>query len=150
LEPIDMMNYRRCEMLRGRFLIAMSIALAATLAGCGDPAGSDGVTGEYTLRTVNGTALPTTLAPATVIHAGSLELRPDGRFAFTVDSSVPGSGPVPDRRVATEEGTYTRSGSTISLFYDDAAANVAPVPGVVSGGTLTLTLPVNQPWVFVR
>jgi len=137
-------------MLRGRLLVAMWMGLAATLAGCCSPVASDGVTGEYTLRTVNGTALPATLAPATVIHGGSLVLRPDGRFAFTVDSSVPGPGPVADRGVATEEGTYTRSGSSISLFYDDAAADVAPVPGVVSAGTLTLTLPVSQPWVFER
>ncbi len=137
-------------MLRGKFLIAMWIALAATLAGCGDPAGSDGVTGEYTLRTVNGTPVPATLGPMTTIHAGSLELRRGGRFAFTIDSSVPGAGPVPDRRVATEEGTYTSSGSTISLFYDDAASNGVPVTGVVSGGTLTLAMPFGGAWVFVR
>ena len=137
-------------MLRGRFLIAMFLALAATLAGCGDPSGSDGLTGEYTLRTVNGTAVPTTLAPMNTIHAGSLELRRGGRFAFTIESSVPGPGPVPDRRVATEEGTYTSSGNTISLLYDDAAPNVAPVTGVVSGNTLTLAMPFGGAWVFVR
>jgi hypothetical protein len=137
-------------MLRGRFLLAMFLALAATLAGCGDPAGSDGLTGEYTLRTVNGTAIPATVDPMTSIQAGSLELRRGGRFAFTIDSSVPGTGPVPDRRVATEEGTYTSSGNSISLLYDDAAPNVAPVTGVVSGNTLTLAMPFGGAWVFVR
>ncbi|HEX8320488.1 lipocalin family protein [Longimicrobium sp.] len=137
-------------MLRGRFLIAMLIALAATLAGCGDPAGSDGITGEYTLRTVNGTAVPATLDPMTSIQAGSLELRRGGRFSFTIESSVPGSGPIPDRRVTTEEGTYTSSGSTISLFYEDVDANAVPVTGVVSGNTLTLAMPFGGAWVFVR
>lgn len=137
-------------MLRGRFLIAMFVALAATLAGCGDPSGSDGLTGEYTLRTVNGSAVPATLDPVTTIQAGSLELQRGGRFAFTIDASATGAGPVPDRRVATEEGTYTSSGSTITLFYGDADPNAVPVTGVVSGNTLTLTMPFGGSWVFVR
>lgn len=137
-------------MLRGRMLIATLLALAATLAGCGDAVGSDGVTGEYTLRTVNGTVVPATLGPMTAIQAGSLELRRGGRFSSTIESSVPGSGPVPDRRVATDEGTYTSRGSTISLFYEDVAANAVPVTGVVSGNTLTLAMPFRGAWVFVR
>jgi hypothetical protein len=144
-----MMNYRRSKMLRGRLLIAMWIALAAALAGCGDPSGSDGVTGEYTLRTVNGTAVPVTVDPTTAIQAGSLELRRGGRFSFTVESSVPGSGPVPDRRVVTEEGNYTTSGNSISLMYEDAPPYAVPVTGVVSGNTLTLAMTFGA-WVFVR
>lgn len=138
-------------MLRGRSLIAMGIALAATLAGCGDPSGSDGrFTGEYTLRTVNGTAVPATLGPMTIINAGSLELRRGGRFAFTIDSSVSGEVPVPGRRVATEEGNYTSSGNSITLLYEDADPNAVPVTGVVSGNTLTLAMPFGGSWVFVR
>jgi hypothetical protein len=134
-------------MLRGRFLIAMWIALA----GCGDPAASDGrITGEYTLRTVGGFAIPASLTPMHTIHSGSLELRPGGRFALTIDSSVPSGGIGPDRRVATEEGTYTTSGNTISLLYEDVVANAVPVIGVVSGNTLTLAMRVGGAWVFVR
>ncbi|HEY0024809.1 MAG TPA: hypothetical protein VGB24_17985 [Longimicrobium sp.] len=138
-------------MLRGRFLTAMGIALAATLAGCSDPAGSDGrITGEYTLRTVGGFAIPASPAPMHTIHSGSLELRPGGRFAFTLDASVPGEGIGPSRRVATDEGTYTTNGNSISLFYEDVTANAVPVTGVVSGSTLMLAMAFGGTWVFVR
>ena len=137
-------------MLLGRLFIAMWVALAATLAGCGDPAGSDGFTGEYTLHTVNGTAVPATLGPMSTIHAGSLELRRGSRFAFTIDSSVGNEGPVPGRRVATEEGNYTSSGNSISLLFEDADPNAVPVTGAVSGNTLTLAMPFGGTWVFVR
>lgn len=118
-------------------------ALAMLLVACGgDKAtGPDPVTGNYTLKTVNGAALPATFYQDDVekdqFFAGTISLLADHSFngSLSVDATaLPGGqslfhGPIP------VSGTYSLNGSAITITDPKGLS----LTGTVSGGTLTLS-----------
>jgi len=119
-------------------------ALAMLLVACGgDKAtGPDPVTGSYTLRTVNGAALPATYYQDDIerdqLFAGTISLAADHSWtgSLSVDATgIPGGellfhGPIP------VSGTYALNASSITIT---DAAHALTLNGTVTGGTMTLS-----------
>ena len=115
----------------------MMVAIAAAMA-CGDSStGLESVDGTYTLRSINGTTLPYTVfqSGTTRIEVTDdvMVLNSNGTYtesghtrntAGTQVTTLPGS----------DAGTYTTSGTSITLHSNDGTTSV----GTVSGGTLTI------------
>lgn len=118
-------------------------ALAMLLVACGgDKAtGPAAVTGSYTLRTVNGAALPATYYQDDVerdqLFAGTISLAADHSWtgSLSVDATAIPGGQVLFHAPIPVSGTYSLNASAITIT--DAAHSLT-LNGTVSGGTLTL------------
>lgn len=119
------------------------IALAPIVAGCGSDGPIQAVSslpGIYTLRSVNGAALPFMLVagdPSLEVTGDELALASGGSFAQRTSFRIT-TGGVASADVANETGTYTESGATVTLRF---ARDNSTVTGVVSGNTVTISAP---------
>ena len=118
---------------RGRTLVLAPLVAAAGVAcGGGDSTGPANVAGVYTLRTIDGDLLPVVdyLDPVTQdreeIIAGSLELRADRSFVYALDYQETINGQPQAPVEESDVGTYTLSGTRITLTgdFNDYAASV--------------------------
>ena len=105
-------------------------ALVLVTAACGDdddPSAPTNVAGTYTLTTVNGHALPTTVYEGDdpgfqykfEVLAGELQLDADGTFQdFTeIRETIDNGTPETSDQILT--GTWTRTGNTLTLTDED-------------------------------
>jgi hypothetical protein len=137
----------------GRFAVATAVSLSTLgVAACGDDNGTGpgGISGTYTLQTVNGQGLPFTMFDGEVddgqggtfdvllrILSGSVTLNSNNTyrarldFDFRIDGQ-PCAGCVEDD---DEEGTFSVSGSTITFDPEDDD----PQTATVSGNTITVS-----------
>jgi hypothetical protein len=129
-------------MHRSRFAV-LALLAAAALAACSGEATTATVvdpTGTYLLAEVDGKALPAKACTGNgtgyLVKSGTLDIRADGTFSFanTVDEPEVGF-----RVLFNGDGTYVRSGSTITLtrtFFEPAV-----IRGTVRQGSVTLDIP---------
>ena len=118
-------------------------ALAMLLVACGgDKAtGPDPVTGSYTLRTVNGGALPQTFYQDDVekdqLFAGTISLAADHSWtgSLSVDATAIPGGQVLFHAPIPVSGTYALNASSITITDPHGLS----FSGTVSGGTMTLS-----------
>lgn len=108
------------------------LALLALLTGCGGGTEPSTVAGTYLLTQVNGQALPAGNSQQTFVW-GALFLRGDLTFLRRDTVSVVVTGSVTQRLASESSGTWSRTGTTITLAKDLASG----------GGTLTATLDGN-------
>lgn len=123
----------------------MLAALATLLVACGGDKATapDVVSGNYTLRTVNGTSLPATFyldqAERDEFLDGSIALASDHSWSGSLSvraTAIPGggllfNGPLP------VGGTYSLSGSSITLT--DGAHGLS-FAGTIASGTLNVAI----------
>ena len=116
------------------------LALAALAACSGDSSTDPNATigGTYTLRTVNGSALPYIVAQSGAnkyeITDDAITLTDAGSWTELWHDRTTTNGQV-TTSANTDGGTYTRNGTAITLNSTTSGA----ISGSVSGGTLTLT-----------
>ena len=118
-------------------------ALAMLLVACGgDKAtGPEPVAGSYTLRTVNGAALPATYYQDDVekdqFFAGTITLAADHSWtgSLSVDATAIPSGEVLFHAPIPVSGTYSLNAGAITMT---DARHALSLTGTVSGGTLTV------------
>lgn len=126
-------------------LIRVAAAAAATVtvlgaAQCADVTGQSSVAGEYTLSTVNGSALPFIIpgtgSDSVVVSAGTLSLLASGQYLVTGSGTLNGGQQEP---LLGDGGSYTMSGSEITFqSADDPAVQYVAVR---SDNALTVTVP---------
>jgi hypothetical protein len=118
--------------------ILMMLAVAASVA-CNDSStGLSSVEGTYTLRSINGTNLP-----YTVLQSGTtkievtddvITLNSNGTFTETGHTRTTTNG-VATSNLGTDTGTYTTSGTAITLRYNSDASTSS---GSVNGDQLII------------
>ena len=102
-----------------RLAVTLGAALSLALAGCSDSTGPRaGLAGTYTLRTVNGQALPAVVSSFSTLTAGQVRLNGDGTFSasHTSRQTTPGGTTTVTQNIT---GTYTRSGNDLMLSFTD-------------------------------
>ena len=106
---------------RGGLVAVPLLAVAAVLASCGDSAGpeEEDAAGLWDLWSLNGQAPPASVDILS-IHAGSLDLRGNGSYAFAFSGVVLGE-PWGD----TESGVWDQTGNAVSLNPNDGCTNTA-------------------------
>jgi hypothetical protein len=116
--------------------IAMLVACASDSSGLADDAD---VSGQYTLATVDGHALPDTSASSGhvfVIATATVLFSDNGTYESSVTGTDNGDA---EREIAADNGTFVISGNTITLhsavFFTTYQATVA------SNGEVTATVP---------
>lgn len=124
-----------------RRLVLATVAMLLVACGGDKATGPDPVTGSYTLRTVNGGALPQTFYQDGVeidkLFAGTISLAADHSWtgSLSVDATaIPGGqslfhGPIP------VSGTYSLNANSITITDPHGLS----FNGTVSGGTMTLS-----------
>ena len=136
-------------MTRSLARIAAFATLAFTLAACGSDSATSptsvSVNGTYSLRTVNGSAVPFILQGS---GANKVEIVSDvftfssgGTFSERAVLRFTENGVVRDENY-DDSGTYTKSGTAITLRYTDSSTG----SGTVDGNTMTLS---GQGYSFV-
>lgn len=123
---------------------SMGFLLVALALACGGDkvAGPDaeGVVGSYSLRTVNGLALPFVVAEAAgdrlEVTSGALSVNADNSYVLTFNLRETVDGSV-SNDTGTEEGTYRRTNNTLSFHPNDDSGDWSA--SYASGGTLTMT-----------
>lgn len=132
--------------------LASGILLAASLA-CGDESTSPvAIEGRYTLRTIGGKPLPSVIAEDSIekteLTSGSITL--DVNSVFTLALAYRRTrGILVIESAGTSTGTWTRSGSTVTMRSGEGGV----VAGVVSGAAVTVNMPGaqgNVVWVFSK
>ena len=123
--------------------LAASILLfaAATVSACGDSTGPGlGLgtsTGTYSLRTINGNALPYTIeegaGTTVVIVSDAFALQAGGRFTEAFSLRVTENGTTTTQS-GTNAGTWALTGTAVTLTLDGGGS----VSGTLSGGVLTI------------
>jgi hypothetical protein len=125
-----------------RRLVLAAVAMLLVACGGDKATGPNGVTGNYTLRTVNGASLPATFYQDDVekdqLFDGNISLSADNSWtgSLSVDAkAIPSGvslfhGPVP------VSGTYSLTASSITVT--DGVHGLS-FTGTVSGGTMTLS-----------
>ncbi len=119
--------------------LVSGILLAASLACGGDSTSPGTVEGQYALRSIGGKALPAVVdedsTEKTEVTSGSITLDANSVFTLALAfrrtrgiQSITSSG--------TSTGTWTRSGSTVTM----RTSNGAVVPGALSGTTITVDM----------
>jgi hypothetical protein len=136
-------------------LLAVVFALFA-LGACGGDNGptdtdSESITGHYGLLTVEGQLLPYTIfdtpGEKLEILEGSIEIRDSGTLTSeatwrsTVDGAV-------ETFTSSENGTWTRSGSTLTISWDGGCTDNA----TISGTRITIAddCDMDLTWVFEK
>lgn len=121
--------------------LAASFLFSALIAACSSDTTEPvvAVEGSYVLSSISGAALPVNVTQTAegqfFIDAGSLLLSTDGTFTLTETDRVVGDKAT-TTTVITSTGTYTASGSNITLHY---TAPVRTVSGTAKTGVVTLT-----------
>jgi hypothetical protein len=118
------------------------IYVASMVVGCGDSTGPGDITGTYALQSVNGQSVPFFWLESdhrdVELISGQFTLRADATFS---NSFVFRTTQKPSGNVLTGEesysGTYTVSGSTVNVVFDD---HFVAVSVVHSRNTLTMTV----------
>ena len=107
------------------------------LACGGDSTGPESIEGTYTLQTINARALPVVVQQDAVakveVTAGSITLGPGTRWSIGLTARTTAGTDV-STMTDTLDGTWTRSGSILTLTTDDGDSESV----VLSGRTLTL------------
>jgi hypothetical protein len=135
--------------MRRSLLMVLSAVLVLSCVGCnggsdgGITAPSDTIAGAFILQEVN-TVLdgqPLQLVPPAV--SGTLVLTTDGRFSGNVSA--------PDFEIEeAAAGSYTVSGSTLRLVYDDGTVEswtISPDRNQISGTTTVEDVAISALWV---
>lgn len=131
--------------MQSRTCLIAATLLLATAVGCGDGNGPRPLAAAFYLTSVNGAA-PPALAGSTLncdqyLDGADLLLSLDESFYIsawtTLDCTAAGGGVT--HPALTVDGTYRRSGSSITLEVTGAV----PVPASYDGTTLTGTLPAS-------
>lgn len=121
--------------MRKLFVLA---ALAFTAA-CGDSSTSvSSISGTYNLQTVNGSSLPYVFQaanPKIEIISEQLVLSSNSTFSLTDQERTTPTGGSPTTQAFTETGTWTLSGSTITVVF---ASDASRSSGTVSGNTISI------------
>lgn len=125
-----------------RLAATILLLAAATLPACGDSTGPGlGLgtpTGTYTLRTINGSALPFTVddgaGTVVVILSDAFALQDGGRFTETFSLRVTENGTT-TTETNTNAGAWTLAGTAVRLTFDVDGLSVS---GTLSGGVLTI------------
>jgi hypothetical protein len=109
------------------------------LTACGDNTGPNGgIFGTYTLRSIDGVALPWVYfqngADKEEVSAGTMSLEAGGTYTKTVDFRATRSGVVSTQRLSAS-GTFTYTGAAITLRTQTGEVGTASV----SSGTLTIS-----------
>ena len=137
-------------MTRSTVVAALGLAVACTLGACSRSPTSPvvGASGTYTLRTVNGGALPATLfqsGDTTVdVTAGDVSLNQDATASYSLTLSATVSGQS-TTRTQTGQGTWTLTGNTVVATWQGGGGNPFAHPGNHPPGTLS-----GVPLVFRR
>jgi hypothetical protein len=136
---------------RGR---ALGVLLTAAVVACGgDSTGPESIEGTYTLETINARALPVVVQQDAVakveVTAGAITLGPGTRWSIGLTARTTAGADISTMSV-TLDGTWTRSGSILTLTTDDGDSETV----VLSGRTLTLQGEAGEAgsgsWVFRR
>jgi hypothetical protein len=117
-------------------------ALAIGMAACTNndtTSPTTSLSGNYSLRTVNGSPLPYTFSDGNTITSDVLTIRDDGTFSESVQFS--------DGVVQVFQGFYSANNGAISFTDQDTGANSS---GSVSGSVLTEVFPNGPIEVFQR
>ena len=138
---------RRGPARRSTVRLAAALVPAALIAACGggDKATGpgDGVVGTYALQSVNGQSLPMQLGTtddgrAVAITTGSVDLRSDKSYVTALTFRFTGRGQSSSQS-QQDTGTYTASGSSVTLRSTDGTTTTA----TVAGGRLTSSVPLD-------
>jgi hypothetical protein len=110
------------------------LAAVFALAACNNDSTSPTVslTGNYSLRTVNGSSLPVTLLDGSILTSDVLTLFNDGTFTDNAQFS--------DGTVEVEQGFYSANNGSIN--FQDLNSNFT-FAGSLSGAVLTEIIPVS-------
>ena len=128
---------------RSRF--AAGAALIAVLTACGGDSSSttgpssnsSSPVGSYTMSTVNGKAVPTSIFSEGTytfdVTGGTMKLTSDGKFSLVTNTrqTIPGSV---ENFVDSVAGTWTQSGTSLQITSEDGTI----APGTWDKGTLTI------------
>lgn len=127
-----------------RFVRALAIVVACACGAADVSAPTPSEVGSYALRTLDGSALPTTImegATPVTVTSGSITLSSGGGLQFSVVFQLSGQAATTNNL----GGQYTRQGASLSFAYSNGGANT----GSITGDTLRMT---NEGvmWMFVR
>ncbi|HEY7768727.1 hypothetical protein [Longimicrobium sp.] len=132
--------------------VAMLVALAVFLAGCGDggTGPGDGLTGRYTLKTAAGISIPGVYGDNGVyrweILAGRVRINRDSSFTFVLDNRET-AGSIVELSQLEEKGVVRATGANLEFrAADDGRLRMR---GSISGDTLTVMYSA-APFVFLR
>jgi hypothetical protein len=119
----------------------LAVALLIACGGGSDPAGpGETVVGEYTLRTINGTALPVVIGREQGVTvsalSGTMSLRADRTFSASVTARGVSAGS-DVTSTFTSVGTYTVNGSALTLLA--TGTENARLTGSYANGRVTMT-----------
>jgi hypothetical protein len=109
--------------------LIITAALAIVMAACGSQdatSPSTSVSGDYALRTVNGSPLPYTFSDGTTLTSDVLTLRSDGTFSESAQFR--------DGTVLVLQGFYSANNGAIAFTDQDTGTTFS---GSVSGDVLT-------------
>jgi hypothetical protein len=123
--------------MRGGVLAGLVVALMAACFG-GSMTGSSTITGEYTLRTVNGAPLPYTLSQSgtskTEVVQDAITLFQGGTFARARQIRLTSNGQVTNQS-ENDTGAYTIFGTSLSLRSNATGQSTL---ATISGNTMTV------------
>ncbi len=119
----------------------LTVLLAFLIACGGDSTSpnSDDISGNYTLRTVNGSALPFSIQSGTTtltVLSDALTVGSNGTWSEVTSYRQTVNGQT-TTGTGTDGGTWVRAGSQVSLH--SSAGSAGDYNGTYSSGTLTLT-----------
>ena len=143
--------WSRLDLRCGR---ALGVFFAAAVLACGDSTspGPESIEGVYALQTINGGALPAVVyqdeAGKVEVVARAITLGPGTKWSISLTARATVEAVV-STNTETLDGTWSRSGSTLTLTSADGDAETL----VLSGRTLTLQAEIDSgfaPWVFRR
>lgn len=126
-----------------RILGTLLVAAAVTLGACGDSTAPDTLNaGTYTLRTVNGAALPFVIAQSTdeklELTSGSVTIASAGRFTLMLAVRYTAAGNVTDDLLACD-GSFQQSGNTVT-FTETETEECGGSYTASKGGASTFTI----------
>ena len=128
------------------------IAMSAVTVSCKDSTGPAGVTGTWTLQSIDGSPLPVVVfqdASGTErITASTLVLNANGTFTVNITFTSTPTGGSATTFNASESGTYVVNGSTVTFTFTDDEGTSTDT-GTISGNTLTVVAD-GEAWVFTR
>jgi len=119
--------------------IGLLIALLGLACGSDKMVGPESVAGNYSLKTVNGLALPFVVIQSgresLEVTSGALSVNGDNSYVLTFDLRETQDATV-TIETTTEEGTYHRSGNALSFHPNDDSGDWS---AAYASGTLTMT-----------
>lgn len=141
--------------MRVRFLLSV-LPLVLFAAGCGGDSStspSANVSGTYSLKSVNGTAVPTTIVDqgiTTKINSGTLTVNSGGTYSNTINFTQTVSGQQTTTNL-TCNGSYTQNGNSLSFTESNTADCGGTYNGsFANGNTLTLAYDATTQAVYQK